>query len=48
MTIDTIITEVYYYLGIMISVEEAAEILDLYEDCPGAALDEVVKDYYNC
>ena len=48
MSIEMIKKEVYYYCGRSISDDEAEEILAFAKDCPGAALNEIVEDYYNC
>jgi hypothetical protein len=47
-TIDEIKREVMYYLRRKATTEEAEEILDFYENNPGASLDEIISDYYGC
>ena len=48
MSIEQIKTEVMYYCGMKASTQEAQEIKAFAEDCPGASLDEIISDYYNC
>ena len=39
--------EIYYYLGIEVSDEEALEVLDFADTKPYADLSEIVSDYFN-
>jgi hypothetical protein len=48
MSIEMIKNEVLYYTGMKASNQEAQEIKAFAEDCPGASLDEIISDYYNC
>ena len=48
MSIEMIKNEVYYYCGMKVTNREAQEIKAFAEDCPGASLDEIIADYYNC
>jgi hypothetical protein len=48
MSIEMIKNEVLYYTGMKVSTQEAREIKAFAEDCPGAALDEIISDYYSC
>ena len=48
MSIEQIKTEVMYYCGMKARTQEAQEIKAFAEDCPGASLDEIISDYYNC
>ncbi len=48
MSLTQIKNEVYYYSGQYCSDEDAEEILGFLEDCPGASLDEIISEYFNC
>ena len=52
MNIEQIQREVWYYLGIDCSTEEAAEIQifadQLFAEGSRASFDEIISDYYNC
>ena len=48
MTIAQIKDEVFYYLHMQATDEEAEEILGFVEDNPEASLDEIMSDYYGC
>ena len=48
MSIEHIKNEVLYYTGMKASNQEAQEIKDFAEDCPGTSLDEIISDYYGC
>lgn len=46
MTIEQIKEEIYYYICVRATTEEAEEIRDIMESNPHASLDEIVAEYY--
>lgn len=47
MTVEQMQKEVWYYLGLRATKEEAEELLGFVEDNPKASLSEIISDYYN-